>query len=64
MAWAIRTMRPDLQLCITAVDTSQEISDFAVRGVYSRHGSDAGAAAIGRPLEIGVMSAGTKKVPA
>jgi hypothetical protein len=43
MAWAIRTMRPDLQLCITAVDTSQEISDFAVRGVYSRHSSDAGA---------------------
>jgi chemotaxis protein methyltransferase CheR len=41
IAWAIRTMRPDLQLRITAVDISPEIIDFAARGVYSLDTSDA-----------------------
>ncbi len=41
IAWAIRTMRPDLQLRITAVDISPEILDFAARGVYSLDSSDA-----------------------
>lgn len=37
-AWAIRSERPDLQLCLSAVDISQEILDFAEAGVYSRRG--------------------------
>jgi len=41
MAWAIRSARPDLQLKITAVDISQEIVDFAAKGVYSLDNSDA-----------------------
>lgn len=41
IAWAIRSMRPDLQLRITAVDISPEILDFARRGVYSLDSSDA-----------------------
>jgi chemotaxis methyl-accepting protein methylase len=35
IAWAIRCKRPDLQLKISAVDISEEILDFAGRGVYS-----------------------------
>jgi chemotaxis protein methyltransferase CheR len=35
IAWAIRSARPDLELNISAVDISQEIVDFASRGVYS-----------------------------
>jgi chemotaxis methyl-accepting protein methylase len=35
IAWVIRSMRPDLQLEIHAVDISQEILNFAARGVYS-----------------------------
>jgi chemotaxis methyl-accepting protein methylase len=34
IAWAIRSARPDLQLNIYAIDISQEIVDFASRGVY------------------------------
>ncbi len=41
MAWAIRSARPDLRLNLHAVDISQEIVDFAARGVYSLSGSDA-----------------------
>jgi chemotaxis methyl-accepting protein methylase len=41
MLWAIRTARPDLQLNVHAIDISQEIVDFAHRGVYSLSGSDA-----------------------
>jgi chemotaxis methyl-accepting protein methylase len=41
MAWAIRTSRPDLNPSITAVDISQEILDFAARGIYSLNSSDA-----------------------
>ena len=41
MVWAIRTARPDLQLNVHAIDISQEIVDFARRGVYSLSGSDA-----------------------
>jgi hypothetical protein len=33
--WAIRSARPDLKLCLQAVDISQEIVEFAERGVYS-----------------------------
>lgn len=40
MAWAIRSTRPDLQLSIHAVDISQEIVDFAARGIYSLNSSD------------------------
>jgi chemotaxis methyl-accepting protein methylase len=35
MAWVIRFARPDLQLNINAIDISQEIVDFAARGIYS-----------------------------
>ena len=35
MVWGIRSKRPDLQLKITAVDISQEIVNFAARGIYS-----------------------------
>jgi SAM-dependent methyltransferase len=36
--WTIRSARPDLRVCMHAVDISQEILEFAERGVYS-HGS-------------------------
>lgn len=38
--WAIRSARPDLQLQVHAVDISQEIVEFAERGVYSRANTD------------------------
>ena len=38
--WAIRSARPDLKLTIRAVDISQEILDFAKRGVYLRNDSE------------------------
>lgn len=41
MAWAIRSTRPDLQLNLYAVDISQEILDFASRGIYSIERHDA-----------------------
>ena len=41
MVWAIRSGRPDLQLNLHAVDISQEIVDFAERGIYSLADSDA-----------------------
>lgn len=41
MIWVVRTARPDLQLNVHAVDISQEIVDFAQKGVYSLSGSDA-----------------------
>lgn len=41
VAWAIRSIRPDLHLSIHAVDVSREILDFAQRGVYSLSPSDA-----------------------
>jgi chemotaxis methyl-accepting protein methylase len=34
--WAIRSARPDLKFNIHAVDISQEILEFAGRGIYSR----------------------------
>lgn len=34
--WTIRSARPDLRLSTHAVDISQEILEFAERGVYSR----------------------------
>ena len=41
MAWAIRSARPDLHRNISAVDISQEIVDFAEKGIYSLADSDA-----------------------
>lgn len=41
IVWAIRSARPDLRLSIHAVDISQEIVDFAARGIYSVASSDA-----------------------
>jgi len=38
--WAIRSARPDLNLNMRAVDISQEILDFAKKGVYSCVGLD------------------------
>jgi len=38
--WTIRSARPDLKIHLYAVDISQEIVDFARRGVYSRKGLD------------------------
>lgn len=35
IAWTLRSARPDLNIRIHAVDISQEIVDFAERGVYS-----------------------------
>jgi chemotaxis methyl-accepting protein methylase len=40
IAWSLRSVRPDLQLIITAVDISQEIVDFASSGIYSFSRSD------------------------
>ena len=42
--WAIRSARPDLRLTLRAVDISQEILEFAERGVYSLDSSDASKA--------------------
>ena len=39
--WAIRSVRPDLRLAMRAVDISEEILEFAERGVYSVDSSDA-----------------------
>lgn len=44
-ARAIRSARPDLDLNITAIDISQEIVDFAAKGIYSLDRSDAVASA-------------------
>jgi len=38
--WAIRSARPDLKLNTHALDISQEILEFAERGVYSRIARD------------------------
>jgi chemotaxis methyl-accepting protein methylase len=38
IAWAIRSARPDLRLRTHAVDISQEILEFAEKGVYSLSG--------------------------
>ena len=38
--WAIRSVRPDLELRIHAVDISSEILQFAKRGVFSIDGLD------------------------
>jgi chemotaxis methyl-accepting protein methylase len=35
IAWTLRSARPDLKVHIQAIDISQEILDFAERGVYS-----------------------------
>jgi chemotaxis methyl-accepting protein methylase len=40
IVWTIRSARPDLKIHLYAVDISQEIVDFARRGVYSRKGLD------------------------
>lgn len=39
-AWAIRSTYPDLKLNLHAIDISQEIVDFARRGIYSRRSPD------------------------
>ena len=36
--WTIRSARPDLRLRMHAVDISQEILEFAKKGIYSRNG--------------------------
>src|SRR5580658_192998 len=38
--WALRSARPDLRLTTHAVDISQEILEFAERGIYSCNSSD------------------------
>jgi chemotaxis methyl-accepting protein methylase len=38
--WTIRSARPDLKVCMYAVDISQEILEFAERGVYSRNATE------------------------
>ncbi len=40
MLWAIRSARSDLRIRVHAIDISQEILDFAEKGVYSRKGLD------------------------
>ena len=42
LMWAIRSARPDLDVQMHAVDISEEILDFAERGVYSLATVDAG----------------------
>ena len=42
--WAIRSARPDLKVTLRAVDISQEILEFAERGVYSLASPDASSA--------------------
>jgi chemotaxis methyl-accepting protein methylase len=38
--WALRSARPDLKISMRAVDISQEIVDFAAKGVYSLNSGD------------------------
>jgi len=38
--WAIRSTRPDLRVSVRAVDVSQEVLEFAERGVYSLDNRD------------------------
>lgn len=38
--WTIRAARPDLKVNMRAIDISQEVLEFAERGVYSRSGPD------------------------
>jgi chemotaxis methyl-accepting protein methylase len=38
--WALRRARPDVRITTRAVDISQEILEFAQKGVYSRNGHD------------------------
>jgi chemotaxis methyl-accepting protein methylase len=45
VAWILRTACPDLNFRIQAVDISQEIVDFAKRGIYSLTNGDTGAIA-------------------
>ena len=40
IAWKIRSVRPDLQLTLNAVDISRQAVEFARRGVYSLASSD------------------------
>jgi len=40
VVWTIRAARPDLRLNMRAVDISQEVLQFAEKGVYSRNGRD------------------------
>ncbi len=46
----IRSARPDLKLSMHAVDISQEILDFAERGVYSRHNAGVLQASMHDPI--------------
>lgn len=40
IVWKIRSARPDLRLSMHAIDISQEILEFAKRGIYSRKSLD------------------------
>jgi chemotaxis methyl-accepting protein methylase len=40
IAWALRSVRPDMNLRIYAIDISQEIVDFAARGTYEYQPAD------------------------
>lgn len=51
IVWTIRAARPDLRLSMHAVDISQEILEFAERGVYSRKSLDA----LNAPHNGGIM---------
>jgi len=38
--WALRSVRPDLEFRLTAIDIAPEIVEFAAKGIYSRKGLD------------------------
>ena len=59
IAWAIRNARPDMQLRITAVDISQEILDFARRGIYSLSGPDTDTSGYASARELSDISRNT-----
>jgi chemotaxis methyl-accepting protein methylase len=40
IVWALRSVRPDLQFRVTAIDIAPEIVQFAAKGIYSRKGLD------------------------
>jgi chemotaxis protein methyltransferase CheR len=44
IAWTIRSARPDLKLRMHAVDISEEVLEFAARGIYSLQSPDAARA--------------------
>lgn len=56
IAWIIRTARPDLTLCLQAMDISKDVVEFARCGVYPMMSSDISGSAILERLTRGEVN--------